>query len=288
MPPPASGARALLSSVAHRLRRVSPLAIMGRRPCLCMLAWLVRADVKKHGQHSRPARAHPPVAGCTPLSLMERWQAVLEAEWTEAFGCPPDERQRLLLPTQAVPLLAIALVIPDMRLTPPEKGWRVKNHPAAVAIDALTLASRAPSIVYEVTALVRVRDRIRVGPYLKSLTLTRSTARRHHRPTAWRTLKPQGAHGRSGGSAQTTTRGRATSRPTTAPSASTAAASGRARALARARASEGSGTTAQREAPNGTRSGCGCWRWRRTEVTCSTRRVRASCAGSSALGFGLG
>ena len=61
-----------------------------------------------------------------------------------------DERQRLLLPTQAVPLLAIALVIPDMRLTPPEKGWRVKNHPAAVAIDALTLASRAPSIVYEV------------------------------------------------------------------------------------------------------------------------------------------
>ena len=88
--------------------------------------------------------------GCTPLSLIERWQAVLEAEWTEAFGCPPDERQRLLLPTQAVPLLAIALVIPDMRLTPPEKGWRVKNHPAAVAIDALTLASRAPSIVYEV------------------------------------------------------------------------------------------------------------------------------------------
>ena len=63
---------------------------------------------------------------------------------------PADERQRLRLPTQAVPLLAIALVIPDMRLTPPEKGWRVKNHPAAVAIDALTLASRAPSIVYEV------------------------------------------------------------------------------------------------------------------------------------------
>ena len=36
-----------------------------------------------------------------------------------------------------------------MQLTPPEKGWRVKNHPAAIAIDALTLASRAPSIVYE-------------------------------------------------------------------------------------------------------------------------------------------
>ena len=227
----------------------------------------------------RPERIRP-VAGCTPLSLIERWQAVLEAEWTEAFGCPPDERQRLLLPTQAVPLLAIALVIPDMRLTPPEKGWRVKDHPAAVAIDALTLASRAPSIVYEVNRpLVRVRDRIRVEPYLKSLTLTRSTARRHHRPTAWRTLKPQGAHGRSGGSAQTTTWGRATSRPTTAPLASTAAASGTARALARARASEGSGTNATsppREAPNSTRSGCGCWRWRGTEVTCSTRRVRAS------------
>ena len=101
----------------------------------------------------RPERIRPLAEagrGCTPLSLIERWQAVLEAEWTEAFGCPPDERQRLLLPTQAVPLLAIALVIPDMRLTPPEKGWRVKNHPAAVAIDALTLASRAPSIVYEV------------------------------------------------------------------------------------------------------------------------------------------
>ena len=98
----------------------------------------------------RPERIRPLAEagrGCTPLSLIEPWQAVLEAEWTEAFGC---ERQRLLLPTQAVPLLAIALVIPDMRLTPPEKGWRVKNHPAAVAIDALTLASRAPSIVYEV------------------------------------------------------------------------------------------------------------------------------------------
>ena len=42
------------------------------------------------------------------------------------------------------------VVIPNMKLTPPEKGWRVKNHPAAIAIDALTLASRAPSIVYEV------------------------------------------------------------------------------------------------------------------------------------------
>ena len=41
-------------------------------------------------------------------------------------------------------------VLPTMRLTPPEKGWRVKDHPAAVAIDALTLASRAPSVVYEV------------------------------------------------------------------------------------------------------------------------------------------
>ena len=84
----------------------------------------------------RPERIRPLAEagrGCTPLSLIER--------------------QRLLLPTQAVPLLAIALVIPDMRLTPPEKGWRVKNHPAAVAIDALTLASRAPSIVYEVNRL---------------------------------------------------------------------------------------------------------------------------------------
>ena len=93
MPPPASGARALLSSVAHRLRRVSPLAIMGRRPCLCMLAWLVRADVKSMASIAgRPERIRPLAEagrGCTPLSLIERWQAVLEAEWTEAFGCPP-------------------------------------------------------------------------------------------------------------------------------------------------------------------------------------------------------
>ena len=54
-----------------------------------------------------------------------------------------------LFSTQALPLLSIVVVIPNMKLTPPEKGWRVKNHPAAIAIDALTLASRAPSIAYE-------------------------------------------------------------------------------------------------------------------------------------------
>ncbi len=40
----------------------------------------------------RPERIRPLAEagrGCTPLSLMERWQAVLEAEWTEAFGSPP-------------------------------------------------------------------------------------------------------------------------------------------------------------------------------------------------------
>lgn len=157
MPPPASGARALLSPVAHRLRRVSPLAIMGRRPCLCMLAWLVRADVEKHGQHSRPARAHPPVGRGGPrLHATQPDRALAgraRGRVDRSLRLSADERQRLLLPTQAVPLLAIALVIPDMRLTPPEKGWRVKNHPAAVAIDALTLASRAPSIVYEVNRL---------------------------------------------------------------------------------------------------------------------------------------
>ena len=114
MPPPASGAGALLSSVAHRLRRVSPLAIMGRRPCLCMLAWLVRADVKSMASIAgRPERTRPLAEadrGCTPLSLMERWQAVLEAEWTESLWFSAGERQRLPLPTQAVPLLAIALV----------------------------------------------------------------------------------------------------------------------------------------------------------------------------------
>ena len=71
------------------MRQVSPLAIMGRWPCLCLCVWL------------------------------------------------------------AFPLLAIVVVIPNMKLTPPEKGWRVKDHPAAIAIDALTLASRAPSIAYE-------------------------------------------------------------------------------------------------------------------------------------------
>ena len=153
MPPPASGAGALLSSVAHRLRRVSPLAIMGRRPCLCMLAWLVSTDVKKHGQHSRPARAHPPVGRLHATQPDRALAGRARGRVDRSLRFPADERQRLLLPTQAVPLLAIALVIPDMRLTPPEKGWRVKNHPAAVAIDALTLASRAPSIVYEVNRL---------------------------------------------------------------------------------------------------------------------------------------
>ena len=37
---PPSGEGTLLSMAAHRLRRVSPLAIMGRWPCLCMLVWL--------------------------------------------------------------------------------------------------------------------------------------------------------------------------------------------------------------------------------------------------------
>ena len=230
----------------------------------------------------RPERIRP-LAGCTPLSLIERWQAVLEAEWTEAFGCPPVSgkgcypggtaaRDRARDPGHAADAAREGVA----REEPPGRRGHRRAHP------------REPRALHRVRgqppALVRVRDRIRVEPYLKSLTLTRSTARRHHRPTARRTLKPQGAHGRSGGSAQTTTWGRATSRPTTAPLASTAAASGTARALARARASEGSGTNATsppREAPNGTRSGCGCWRWRGTEGTCSTRRVRASCAGSS-------
>jgi hypothetical protein len=59
MRPPASGLGAPLSTVANRLRRVSPLAIMGRWPCLCMLAWLVRADVKSMASVAWPERIRP-------------------------------------------------------------------------------------------------------------------------------------------------------------------------------------------------------------------------------------
>ena len=44
------GEGTLLSMLAHRLRRVSPLAIMGRWPCLCMLVWLASRLCRKHGQ----------------------------------------------------------------------------------------------------------------------------------------------------------------------------------------------------------------------------------------------
>ena len=44
------GEGTLLSMLAHRLRRVSPLAIMGRWPCLCMLVWLASRLCRKQGR----------------------------------------------------------------------------------------------------------------------------------------------------------------------------------------------------------------------------------------------
>ena len=86
------GQLAVLWVQGHRLRQISPLSIMGRWPCLCLLAWM------------------------------------------------------------SIPLLAIIVVVPTLTLTPPEKGWRVKDHEDAIAIDALELASREPSIAYELNA----------------------------------------------------------------------------------------------------------------------------------------
>ena len=65
-------------TLLDRVRSFSPLAIMVRRPCACLLLWM------------------------------------------------------------ALPIVAAALVVPDMYLTDPEVGWKIKHGPEAVALDTLS------------------------------------------------------------------------------------------------------------------------------------------------------